>query len=135
MGLDSLADRTVVAIKGIYYLPEEGDPAASPEAIELIFKDSGSLDLTSGTDWTLRIEKGTWPELPQWCYPPDAWAYHDIPALPAENLGKIVAVRKQVNEHGDLVQAGLEFEGGSRVAAASGESLTVTFTVAPGDAA
>ncbi|MER8155463.1 hypothetical protein [Streptomyces sp. NPDC094472] len=130
MGLASLADRTVVAVKGIYYLPEESDPAVSPEAVELIFKESGSLDLTSGTDWTLRIEEGTWPELPQWCWPPDAWAYRDIPALHAENLGKIVAVQKQVNEHGDLVQAEFQFEGGSRIAAASGESLTVTFTSA-----
>lgn len=130
MRFDSLADCTVVAVKGIYYLPEESDPTASPEAIELIFKESGSLDLTSGTDWTLRIEKGTWPELPKWCYPPDAWDYRDVPALSAETLGKIRAVREQVNEYGDLVQVELEFEGGSRIAAASGESLTVTFTFA-----
>ncbi|WP_413103272.1 hypothetical protein [Streptomyces sp. Inha503] len=130
MRLDSLADCTVVAVKGIYYLPEESDPAASPEAIELVLKESGSLDLTSGTDWTLRIEEGAWPELPKWCYPPDAWAYRDILALSAEMLGKIRAVGKQVNEYGDLVQVELQFEGGSRIAVASGESLIVTFAFA-----
>ncbi|NEW72803.1 hypothetical protein [Streptomyces rhizosphaericus] len=133
MRLDSLTDYTVVAVKGIYYLPEESDPAVSPEAIELIFKESGSLDLTSGTDWTLRIEKGDWPKLPKWCYPPDEWAYRDIPALSSEVLGKIHAVDKQVNGYGDLVQIELQFEGGSRIVAASGESLTVTFTSADKD--
>ncbi|MGW5448600.1 hypothetical protein [Streptomyces asiaticus] len=127
MRLDSLTDYTVVAVKGIYYLPEESDPAVSPEAIELIFKESGSLDLTAGTDWTLRIEKGDWPKLPKWCYPPDEWAYRDVPALSSETLGKINAVEKQLNEYGDLVQVELQFEGGSRIVAASGESLTVMF--------
>ncbi|AEM87128.1 hypothetical protein [Streptomyces violaceusniger] len=113
---------------GIYYLPEESDPTASPEAIELIFKESGSLGLASGTDWTLRIEKGTWPELPQWCHPRDAWTYRDISTLPEESLGKILSLRKQVNEHGDLVQAELQFEGGSRIAVTSGESLELRST-------
>ncbi|MEU2682567.1 hypothetical protein ABZ654_01550 [Streptomyces hygroscopicus] len=130
MRLDSLADCTVVAVKGIYYLPEVSDPAESLEAIELISEESGALGLTSGTDWTLRIEKGTWPELPPWCYPPDAWAYRDIPELPPGSLGKVLVAERKANEYGDLVQIELHFEGGARITASSGESLTVTFVSA-----
>ncbi|QLH21677.1 hypothetical protein [Streptomyces sp. Rer75] len=124
---DTLKGRTVVEIYGIFFISEEGIPDAMPEAIELIFRESDSLVFTSATDWTLRVEKGTWPEVPTWCYPSESWTYREIDAIPGGPFGKLSEIVSRRNEHGELIGVDLGFEGAGHILIRSGEPFVVEF--------
>jgi hypothetical protein len=124
---DSLKGCTVAEIYGIFFISEEGSPDAVPEAVELIFRESDSVVFTSATDWTLRVEKGTWPEVPRWCYPSESWTYREIDAISGRPLGKLSEVVSRLDEHGELIGVDLGFEGAGYILIRSGEPFVVEF--------
>ncbi|MBB5934539.1 hypothetical protein FHS42_001586 [Streptomyces zagrosensis] len=95
---------------------------ASWEALELILPDGGSVVLTSGTDWTLRIEEGSWPDLPGWCYPPQSWSALELDAIPSA-LGRFRKVAPAYNQHSELVGTRIAFAGGAAVTVRTGEQF------------
>ncbi|WP_415647918.1 hypothetical protein [Stackebrandtia soli] len=57
---------------------ENGVVDPNPEGYELLLGEGRSVAVTTGTDWTLRVEDGTWPSLPTWAWPPESWTYVDV---------------------------------------------------------
>lgn len=99
----------VTAAYSLVYRGEGGDE--SPGGLELIVGD-GSILFWSGTDWALRAERGSWPVLPTWAWPPDAWAYARIDGIGDPDLSEIISAVWHANEVGETVGVTLEFAGG-----------------------
>lgn len=93
-----------------YRVEDQG--VTSPGGLELIVGD-GSILFWSGTDWTLRAERGAWPTLPTWAWPPGAWNYVRIGGFGTPGLSEIVSADWQQNEVGETVGLILQFAGGT----------------------
>ncbi|GHG68865.1 hypothetical protein [Streptomyces griseocarneus] len=120
--------KDVVSVRGIYYLPEAGPGAAHEEAVELLFEGGGSVVFTPATDWTLRVEGGRWPGLPDWCFPERDWASIGLRAAEGHlPLGRCRRIVELTDEFGEVNGAELWF-GRSRLSVRSGASLRVEVT-------
>jgi hypothetical protein len=72
--LDEVINEPISSLKEIVHL-DEGEAMSVADSYVLILQDGRSVVFTSWTDWTLRVLKGNWPELPTWCWPPESWKY------------------------------------------------------------
>ncbi|MBD9702581.1 hypothetical protein [Streptomyces caniscabiei] len=127
------AGQRVTSARAIRYVAEkdvaEARAAAGPpgvpsaEGIELLLADGGSVVLSSGTDWTLKVSTGRWPDLPEWCWPAESWRYERIDEIGAPGLDEIVAFSETTNEVAETSGAVLQFPSG-RMTIRSGEAVT-----------
>ncbi|MFD3809232.1 hypothetical protein ACFWSF_40550 [Streptomyces sp. NPDC058611] len=106
-----LQGETVTAVFAVRYLPEGDEWRA--EGLELILASGGSATLWNGTDWTLKISDGSWPALPDWAWPPEAWVFEPIEFLGRPGLDEILTASPAHNEVGELYGATLDFPEGT----------------------
>ncbi|MFI2027557.1 hypothetical protein [Streptomyces buecherae] len=123
MHIEQLRQQEVRRLLGISYTSNDDPAEKALEAVELVTV-SGSMVFTSGTDWSLRIEQGSWPELPTWCYPPPCWSFSDIVTSSAK-LGRIREVLPLLNRYSELTGARLSFDGGVALSVHAGEQFTM----------
>lgn len=105
----------VAALKALSYSDSESEAFDfSTDSFVLTLADSGPVLFTSATDWTLRVERGAWPALPSWAWPPDSWRYEDV-ATPIGSPGfeVIRGVSDLMDEVGEIVGAEISFDGGT----------------------
>ncbi|MFI6641996.1 hypothetical protein [Streptomyces sp. NPDC050504] len=126
-----LRDARITGVQGIFYRPE--GQAGEPEAVEFIVASGRSVVLTCGTDWTLRVEAGSWPSLPVWCVPPVQWEFRDLSQvpLPSDEVGgwDVTGIEERRDEAGQVHESVIHCEGGVfRVIA--GDVLVVNFSPA-----
>ncbi|MFT2018342.1 hypothetical protein ACMA1D_21255 [Streptomyces sp. 796.1] len=124
MHIESLRGKEVKRLLGIYYTPENEPEDATLEAVEMILTDSKSIVLYAGTDWSLRIDQGSWPSLPTWCHPPQCWAFSDIINSTAK-LGSIRDVLPLRNRYSELTGAHISFDGHTSLSVTAGEQFTL----------
>lgn len=114
-----MSDRQIFALQGVTltaafalrYLPEGDEWRA--EGIELILASGGSMVLWNGTDWTLQISAGGWPALPDWAWPPEAWAFEPLEGFGRPGLDEILTASPVYNEVGELYGVTLDFPDGT----------------------
>lgn len=124
--LARLSDRKISRFLGVFY-KEDDESEPQPESAVLLLDDGTSVAFTSATDWTLRIEGGTWPTLPDWCYPADAWEFRDLHGLPEPaELGPCREAVPRSDEVGEVTSVLLWFPH-SEVIIRSGDAVTVEF--------
>ncbi|MFF5717795.1 hypothetical protein [Streptomyces buecherae] len=134
MHIEQLRQQEVRMLLGISHTPNDDPAEKTLEAVEMV-TESGSMVFTSGTDWSLRIEQGSWPELPTWCYPPPCWSFSDIVTSSAR-LGRIREVLPLLNRYAELTGARLSFDGGVALSVHAGDQFSVEVTEGlPGGAA
>ena len=116
-----MSGEQVLGVKVLTYADESAD--FSPDSLVLVLANGDSLTFTVATDWTLRVERGIWPALPAWAWPPDRWRYEDFDS-PIGNTGftAIQSILNLHNEVGEVVGAEITFASGT-VRLTAGESI------------
>jgi hypothetical protein len=119
----------LAGLKSLSYADtDSGAKNFQPDSFTLILPDRTSIMLTSGTDWTLQIEVGTWPDLPDWAWPPESWQYQDIDTpIGQPGFDTVRSVTMLRNEVGEINGVRIAFDQG-RIEFVSGESTSYTLT-------
>jgi hypothetical protein len=111
-------------VAGMKALSYSDGGAFAPDSYLLVLADGSSLLLTSDTDWTLRIEDGSWPRLPDWAQPPESWRFEDADGpLGTPGFDSVVGVSEIKNEVGEVAGLRVDFDGGA-VEFKAGDSVT-----------
>ncbi|WP_239313623.1 hypothetical protein [Frankia sp. Cj3] len=127
--LRKILGREAASLEGIFYLSQSIGAGPSLDSVELVFRDDGSILFTSATDWTLRVDFGTWPKLPEWCWPPRSWEFSRLETLIGDvGFDRVVGVADLRNDVGDLAGSVLEFDAGDLVIKA-GDTIIVELHV------
>lgn len=92
------------------------------EGIELVMDDGPSVLLWNGTDWTLRINEGQWPELPTWAWPPEAWEFVQGEGIGGPGIDEILSVNLRFDSVGQHMGIDLGFRK-ARLVFDSGERM------------
>ncbi len=90
----------------IRYTPE---PSGYPEGVELIH-EGGSVVLSCKTDWTLGVSKGSWPRLPDWCWPVTSWRYERMERVGNPGFDVIISCSEGFDEVGEPHSVQIEFD-------------------------
>jgi hypothetical protein len=98
-------------------------PEPAGEAVEIAFGPGDSVLLGAGMDWTLQVSAGRWPELPDWCRPPEEWSFRELRRIGGSGLDTLYEVSPVRNEVGELSGVTLRFPAGSLLVR-SGERVT-----------
>jgi hypothetical protein len=104
----------VADLKALSYADSEiGGTDFVPDSFVLILADNSSTTITSATDWTLTVEPGVWPLLPDWAWPPENWRYEDVDS-PLGSVGYDIVrgITNLRNEVGDLSGIEIIFDSG-----------------------
>jgi hypothetical protein len=107
--------RRVVGLKALSYADSEsGASNFAPDSYVLLFGDDASIIITSATDWTLEVEPGTWPSLPNWAWPPESWRFEDADSpLGSPGFDVIRGLAEIRNEVGEVVGVEVTFDRGT----------------------
>jgi hypothetical protein len=79
------------------------------EAVQCVFLDGSSLILIVWTDWTIRADRRTDSELPNYFWPPGESARAIVEEFHTETGAEIIEVRHHLNEVGELVGVDIVF--------------------------
>lgn len=119
------AGQHIADIKALAYADSEtGTSDSLADSFVLILADEGPITITSATDWTLQVERGAWPSLPSWAWPPESWQYHDVDSpIGSTGFQEIRSVSELFNEVGEIIGVEISFDDGA-LRLSAGESVT-----------
>ncbi|NJQ04891.1 hypothetical protein [Streptomyces lonarensis] len=118
-----LTGHRIRAALGITYVADETEDS-SLEGLELLREAEQSIVLSCGTDWTLKVNEGNWPEMPAWCWPAESWAFREIEEIGSPGIDVITSTSSLFDSTGENFGILLEFSK-AWVTVSSGESLTL----------
>ncbi len=121
--LRALEGRHLQAAFALKYAEDSAPGVPSAEAVEFVFGPGDSVVLSCESDWTLAAASNHWPDLPDWCWPPESWGREQIDLIGTFRCDRIIATASTVGPVEELMGVVFEFEA-ARMTIRSGESIS-----------
>ena len=119
---------TILGMRALSYSDSESGTTTYEPDSYLLLTNEEALLITSATDWTLRVETVSWPDLPDWAWPPTDWRYEEVESPIGRAGYQTVKLASYLhNEVGEVDGLKIEFEQGS-IEFRSGDSVVFTIT-------
>lgn len=115
----------VLSAQVVEHVAKDARDQRTAEAVEIVL-ESGSVLLSASTDWTLQISAGSWPKLPDWCWPPSEWEFSQLDRIGVEGFDTVVDASPLLNEVDELNGVVLGFPAGDMVVR-SGAQISYEF--------
>ncbi|MER7672438.1 hypothetical protein ABTY61_28820 [Kitasatospora sp. NPDC096128] len=121
-------DAEALKIKGlrVRHVFEIADADGEVEALQVVFMDGSSLVITVWTDWSMRVERRSDSEIPEYLWPTEERVQAAIEREIPEDGVEVHLVQERFNEIGWLVGVEIKFSGFAIVAESWAGNLSLT---------
>ncbi|MGW7172125.1 hypothetical protein [Streptomyces xanthophaeus] len=111
LAVSDLQGKSISRAMAVKY--QSGDEHGPTSGLELLLKGGGSILLWPGSDLMLRVSEGLWPEVPDWCWPPEDWSFESVEWIGEADLDEIVSASEVYDEMGELFGVRIGLPAGS----------------------